>query len=56
MWSDVNCVAEYCVPSLSLSDHFPIALTWNRELKEPSGGKENIIIYRDMKNFDYNLF
>ena len=53
MWSDVNCVG---LPSLSLSDHFPIARIWNRELKEPSGGKENIIIYRDMKNFDYNLF
>ena len=49
--TDRNCVCEsYCVTSVSMSDHFPIALTWNTKVNNNEG--EKTITYRkfDKKN------
>ena len=47
-------IIETCVPSISMSDHFPVCLT--RITSQSSFGRHTTIGYRSFKHFDEHAF
>ena len=54
--SDITCLREVCVPSIGISDHNAVCVTWNKAGFKMPKTSHVLITFRSFKNFKLHAF